>query len=104
MSNPMDDLAKLRDAIGKVGATLHLKLESCGFVPADNEMPDHVVVTFSVDPDIVLSEQERQQREIDAQFGNIIEEFDGPKPDPEITSLREQAEQMLKDDDWDQLD
>lgn len=99
----MGDLSKLRDAISKVGSTLHLKLESCGFVPADDKMPDHVVVTFSIDPDIVLSEQERQQREIDAQFGNIIDEFDGPKPDQEIISLQEKARQMLEDDEWDEL-
>ena len=106
MSDPMDELIKLRDAIDRVAADLHLKRESCGFVPADDKegIPNHVIATFSIHPDIVLSEQERIQRDVDAQFGDIIDSFDGPKEDPELKSLQDTAREMLEDDDWDGLE
>ena len=103
MTDPMDDLVKLRDAIDRVAAELHLKRESWGIVPAEDGMPDHVIVTFSIDPDIVLSDQERQQREVDARFAAITGSIDGPREDPEIASIRDQAKKMLEEDDWEEL-
>jgi hypothetical protein len=102
--NPMDDLTKLRDAIDRVASQLHIKRESWGVVPAEKDMPDHIVVTFSIDPEIVLSEQERQQRLTDELFASIAENFNGEKEDPELRRMLDEAKSMMEDDDWEDLD
>jgi hypothetical protein len=98
----MDDLVRLRDAIDRLAKDLHLKRESWGVVPAEKDSPDHVVVTFSIDPDIVLSEREREQKKFDAAFEQIVT---GPVEDPTMKALREKANKMWEEDEdnWDDL-
>lgn len=102
--NPMDDLTKLRDAIDRVASQLHLKRESWGVVPAEDGVPDHVVVTFSIDPDIVLSEEERQQRLTNEMFESITQNLDGEQEDPELRRMLDEAKALMEDDDWNDLD
>ena len=99
MNHEFDNIVKLRDAIDRVAKELHLKRESWGLVPSEDGNPDHVVVTFSVDPDIILSELDKERLEIDETFSNMVDNFD-EKEDPAVMQLKDTLKSMVEED-WD---
>lgn len=100
MNHEFDNIVKLRDAIDRVAKELHLKRESWGLVPSEDGNPDHVVVTFSVDPDIILSELDKERLEIDETFYNMVDNFDAEKEDPAVMQLKDTLKSMVEED-WD---
>lgn len=100
MNHEFDNIVKLRDAIDRVAKELHLKRESWGLVPSEDGNPDHVVVTFSVDPDIILSELDKERLEIDETFSNMVDNFDAEKEDPAVIQLKDTLKSMVEED-WD---
>jgi hypothetical protein len=100
MNHEFDNIVKLRDAIDRVAKELHLKRESWGLVPSEDGNPDHVVVTFSVDPDIILSELDKERLEIDETFSNMVDNFDAEKEYPAVMQLKDTLKSMVEED-WD---
>ena len=100
MNHEFDNIVKLRDAIDRVAKEIHLKRESWGLVPSEDGNPDHVVVTFSVDPDIILSELDKERLEIDETFSNMVDNFDAEKEDPAVTQLKDTLKSMVEEN-WD---
>lgn len=100
MNSEFENMIKLRDAIDNVAKKLQLKRESWGLVPSENGSPDHIVVTFSVHPDIILSELDRERKVFDESFSEIIDNYDGEKEDPAVDRLKDTIRDMIEDD-WD---
>ena len=104
MSEAMNELAKLRDAIDRAAKELHLKRHGpLAAMPAELDTPDHVVVTFKIDPEVLVTAEEREKQATDNAFNDLVENMDGPKEDPQVISMREQAQKLLEDDDWNNL-
>lgn len=99
----MEDLHKLRDALDRVADKLHLKREQFAIIPGEPPHPDRVNVVFRIDPDILISEQERQRRQTEDAFADIAANFDGPKEDDRVAEAKRQAQELFDQDDWKDL-
>lgn len=101
MTDPLDDVIKLRTAIDKVLAQHHLVRKNFNIIPQDDEadppVPSHVNVFVRIKPEAILSEQQREQLDYDSSFSSLVEGFNNPETDDLLQEQLNEAKQLLEE-------
>jgi hypothetical protein len=96
MSDPLDDVLKLRDAIDRVLAKHNLTRKNFNLTPQDDHssppVPSHINLFVRIEPEAIVSEQQREQMKYDSSFSALVAGFDN---DPD--SVNEMLEQRIRE-------
>lgn len=97
MTDPLDDVIKLRNAIDQILAKHHLTRKNFNLIPKDEEanppVPSHINLFVRIEPEAILSEQQREQMKYDSSFSALVEGFNAP----ETTGVNEMLQQRINE-------
>ena len=99
LTNPIDKIKLLRDAIDRVVEDSYFKRIAFSVNPGDESEPDNIIIIFEVDSDILKSEDQiKIDNEFDSLIAGIAKDKISDKKQQEVNKHIEDLKEWLNED------
>lgn len=97
----LNPIRTLRKRLEEVAQSLDTEVEQFVFIPAAEDRPDLFQVVFFVKAEAVMSEAEKEQKKIDAQFADLEKQFATTELDKKVDDIKNNRDAVKELFDFD---